>query len=217
MKLLSPAVNNSTGPKLIAFAVLALVIACCSFAQAQQTLKTARVGYLTAGATRDDPGFVAFREGMRDFGYTEGQNVVIEFRSAETKFDRIPRLISELIDLNIDVLVSSSQPGTRAAKAATNTVPIVMIASFDPVATGVVASLARPGGNITGVARLQRELGGKRLEVLKDAIPRITRVGVLWNPDSPGPAQVYKEYETAARGLRIQLLSLEIPSSSPDF
>ena len=111
----------------------------------------------------NDPGFMAFREGMRDLGYIEGKNIIIEFRSGEAKLDRIPGLVEELVQLKVDVLVSSSQPGTRAAQQATKTIPIVMVASFDPVATGIIDSLARPGGNVTGVARLQRELAGKRL------------------------------------------------------
>ena len=185
--------------------------------EAQQAKKIARIGYLTAGGSPKDPGFVAFREGLRKLGYAEGKNLVIEFRSAEAKLDRMPVLVAELVQLKIDVIVSSSQPGTRAAREATQTIPIVMVASFDPVETGIISSLARPGGNITGVARLQRELGGKRMELLKEAIPRITRAGVLWNTDSPGPRQAFKEYEAAARALKIQLLSLEVRSPNADF
>jgi ABC-type uncharacterized transport system substrate-binding protein len=204
--------NRKTVWMLILFA-----LASVHPAEAQQPGKIPRIGYVTAGGSPNDPGFMAFREGLRNLGYIEGKNVVVEFRSAEAKLDRIPGLVAELIQLKVDVLVSSSQPGTRAAKQATKTIPIVMVASFDPVATGVIGSLARPDGNITGVARLQRELGGKRLELLKEAIPRIARVGVLWNSDSPGPHQAFKEYEAAARALKIQLRSLEVRSPNADF
>jgi putative ABC transport system substrate-binding protein len=201
------------------FSLALCAVLCALFvpAEAQQPGKIARVGYMTAGGKPNDPGFVAFKQGLRDIGYIEGKNIVIEFRSAEAKLDRIPGLVAELLQLKIDVLVSSSQPGTRAAKEATETMPIVMIASFDPVARGIVSSLAHPGGNITGVARLQRELGGKRLEMLREAVPRTTRVGVLWNPDTPGPRQAFKEYEAAAPALKIQLKSLEVRSHNPDL
>jgi putative ABC transport system substrate-binding protein len=172
---------------------------------------------MTAGGSRSDAGFVAFNEGLREIGYIDGKNAVIEFRSAEAKLDRIPYLVAEFVQLKLDVLVITAQPAVRAAKKATRTIPIVMVASFDTVATGIVDSLARPGGNITGVARLQRELGGKRLELLKETNPRITHVGVLWNPDSPGPHQAFKEYEAAARSLKIQIHSLEVQSPTDDF
>jgi ABC-type uncharacterized transport system substrate-binding protein len=203
--------------KIYWLALVALFLALSLRAEAQQPGKIPRIGYVTAGGSPNDRGFMAFREGLRNLGYIEGKNVVIEFRSAEAKLDRIPSLVAELVQLKVDVLVSSSQPGTRAAKQATKTIPIVMVASFDPVATGIIGSLARPGGNITGVAGLMRELGGKRVELLKEAIPRITRVGVLWNPDSPGPHQAFKEYEAAARALKIQLRSLEVRTPNADF
>ena len=200
--------------------VLALIVAplfLCSSAAAQQGAKMPKIGYMTAGGRLSDPGFVAFRQGLQDLGYIDGKNASIEFRSAEAKVDRIPALVAELVQLKIDVLVSSSQPGTRAAKDTTKTIPIIMVASFDPVATGIIDSLARPGGNITGVARLQRELGGKRLELLQETLPRISRVGVLWNPDTPGPHQAFKEYETAAPRFKILLQSLEVRGPTPDF
>lgn len=195
----------------------ALLFALSFPAQAQQPGKIPRIGYVTAGGSLTDPGFVAFRQGLRDLGYVEGKTIAIEFRSGEAKLDRISSLVAELIKLKVDVLVSSSQPGTRAAKQTTSTIPIVMVASFDPVATGIVDNLARPGGNITGVARLQRELAGKRLELLNEAIPGISRVGVLWNPDTPGPHQAFKEYEATARALKIEIQSLEVRSPKPDF
>src|SRR5574341_90809 len=194
-----------------------LILSAAPLVLAQQAGKIPRIGYLTAGGSPKDSGFVAFREGLRKLGYEEGKNIVIEFRSAEAKLDRMPVLVAELLQLKVDVLVSSSQPGTRAAKEATQTIPVVMVASFDPVETGVISSLARPGGNITGVVRLMRELGGKRVELLKETIPRISRVGVLWNTDSPGPRQAFKEYEAAARALKIQLVTLDVRSVNADF
>jgi len=199
------------------YAIAFVLLVGGNVAEAQQSGKIPRIGYLTAGGNPNDLGFTAFRQGLRDLGYIEGKNIIIDFRSGEAKLDRIPGLVEELVQLKIDVLVSSSQPGTRAAKEATKSIPIVMVASFDPVATGIVNSLARPGGNITGVARLQRELGSKRLELLKEATPRITRVGVLWNSESPGPRQAFKEYEAAAPALKIHLRSLEVHSPNPDF
>ena len=201
--------------------IVVLTISALIFASAAPRSPTAekvpRIGYVTAGGSPNDPGFMAFREGIHDLGYIEGKNILIEFRSGEAKLDRVPGLVEELVQLKIDVLVSSSQPGTRAAQQATKTIPIVMVASFDPVATGIIDSLARPGGNVTGVARLQRELAGKRLGLLKEVFPRISRVGVLWNSDSPGPHQAFKDYEVAAGALKIQLRSLEVRSPNADF
>ena len=124
------------------------------------------------------------RQGLRDLGHFEGKNILIEYRGAEGKLDRIPSLIAELVQLNVDVLVVATLPAIRAAKQATKTIPIVMVTG-DPVASGIVDSLARPGGNITGLATLSRDLSGKRLELLKEAVPRLSRVGVLWNADEP--------------------------------
>lgn len=217
MKIKTDPQSTTKNSKLHVFAVFVLLVLLCSSAEAQQALKMTKIGYMTAGGRLSDPGFVAFRQGLLDLGYIDGKNTSIEFRSAEAKVDRIPALVAELVQLKVDVLVSSSQPGTRAAKEATKTIPIVMVASFDPVATGIIDSLARPGGNITGVARLQRELGGKRLELLQETVPRISRVGVLWNPDTPGPHQAFKEYEAAAPAFKIQLQSLEVRSPNPDF
>jgi putative ABC transport system substrate-binding protein len=189
--------------------------------QAQQPEKIPRIGYIarraapTVGAP--DAGANAFREGLRDLGYIEGKNIFIEYRYAEEKQERISSLVGEIIQLNVDVLVSPSLPIIRAAKQATKTIPIVMIANADPVATGMIDSLARPGGNVTGLARLTRDLGGKRLQLLVEAVPRITRVGILWDANAPGPAISFKEYETAARSLKIPFQSLEVRGSSDDL
>ena len=186
---------------------------------AQQPGKVPRIGYLAGGGDHSTPGpsVEAFRQGLRDLGYLEGKNILIEFRYVEGKLDRIPSLVAELVQLKVDVLVCTSSSLIRAAKQATKTIPIVMVTGQDPVATGIVNSLARPGGNITGFTRLTRELSGKRLELLKEVIPRISRVGVLWDANAPGTVIGLKEYKAAARALKIPLQSLEVRDPNPDF
>src|SRR5262249_30321689 len=151
----------------------------------------------------------AFRQGLRDLGYIEGKNIFVEYRYAEGVVARIPSLVAELVQLNVDVLVSGNFATIRAAKQATKTIPIVIVTAQDPVAAGLVDSLARPGGNITGLALLTRELSGKRLELLKEIVPKISRVGIIWDTNAPGPVIALKEYKTAAQALKILLLSLE--------
>src|SRR4030095_16414030 len=157
------------------------------------------------------------REGLRDRGYIEGKTILVEYRYGEGKLDRIPSLVAELVRLKVDVLVSPTLPAIRAAKQATKTIPIIMLTNVDPVATGVVDSLARPGGNITGLARFMTELSGKRLELLKEMVPGISRIGVLWDADDSDAAIGFKEYEAAARALKIQLQSLELRGPNPDL
>src|SRR6266550_2195156 len=138
-------------------------------AGAQQPAKVPRIGYMSASGDTNNPGsnVEAFRQGLRDLGYFEGKNILVEYRYAEGNQDRIPGLVAELVQLKVEVLVVGAQASIRAAKQATKTIPIVMVSSVDPVAAGIVDSLARPGGNITGLSRLTRELGGKRLEILR--------------------------------------------------
>ena len=147
---------------------------------AQQPAKVPRIGYVSGTGSTSDPGpyVEALRQGLRDLGYIDGKNIVIEYRGAEAKLDLIPSLVNELVQLKVDVLVSGNFAVARAAQQATETIPIVMVTNQDPVATGLVDSLARPGKNITGFSTLQRELSGKRLELLKEVVPRISRVGV---------------------------------------
>ena len=177
-----------------------MLLAFCFSAEAQQAVKIPRVGYLTAGGDPNNPGpeVEVFRQGLRDLGYIEKKNIMIEYRGAEGKQDRIPALVAELVQLKVDALVITSLPAIRAAKQATQTIPIVMVTTKDPVATGLVDSLARPGSNITGLTRLTRELSGKRLELFKEAVPGISRVGVLWERITPRAAYRFKEYEAAA-------------------
>jgi putative tryptophan/tyrosine transport system substrate-binding protein len=152
---------------------------------------------------------------MRDLGYIEGKNISVEYRYAEGKPDRFPGLVAELVRVKIDVIVSPSLPAVRAAEQATGTVPIVMLVTSDPVAAGLVDSLARPGRNITGLYRLTRDLSGKRLELLREAIPGIGRIGVISDGQGEGSAIALKEYETAARALELQFQSLEISGREP--
>ncbi|MBI2349429.1 MAG: ABC transporter substrate-binding protein [Deltaproteobacteria bacterium] len=196
---------------------LAITLSTPFAAQAQQTKKVPRIGYLDASgdSSAPSPSLEAFRQGLRDLGYIEGRNILVEYRYAVGKLDRIPGLVAELVQLKVDVLVAPVLPAIRAAKQATKTIPLVMVLAVDPVATGIVDSLARPGGNITGLTRLTRDLSGKRLELLREAVPGLSRVGVLWDTEAPGPAIAFKEYEAAARALKIQLQSLEVQGPNP--
>jgi putative ABC transport system substrate-binding protein len=184
-------------------------------AQAQQPKKNPRIGFLTSSSASAYVNRVeAFLGGLRDLGYVDGQNIVIEYRYAEGKNDRLPELTAELVRLKVDVIVAGGDTSVRAAKKATETIPIVTTIVSDPVALGFVASLARPGGNITGFTSLARELGGKRLELLKEAVPRLSRLAVLANRDNPGYSVQMKEIEVVAEGLRMQVqaFGVQVPN-----
>jgi len=174
-----------------------------------QAKKVPLVGYLIerSGPTSFDE---AFRRGLRELGYTEGRNIVIEYRWADGKTERLPLLAAELVRLKVDVIVTSGTPGGLAAKNATSTVPIVMASGGDFVADGLVASYSRPGGNITGLSVFARELSGKRLEILKEAIPGITRVAAAFNTLNPGTRSLFKETEAAATKLGLTAVPLDI-------
>jgi putative tryptophan/tyrosine transport system substrate-binding protein len=189
-------------------------------AEAQQRAKVPRIGYLSNSGDPSAPGPLveAFRQGLKDRGHIEGKNILVEYRYVEGKLDRVPGFVAELVRFKVDLLVIGLLlPGVRAAKEATKTIPIVMVSAVDPVATGIVDSLARPGGNITGLATLQRDLSAKRLELLKEVAPGISRVGVLWDSNAPGPTIAFKEYEAAARALELRLRSLEVRGPNPDL
>ena len=189
-------------------------------AEAQQQPKVPRIGYVTGSGGANNPGrnIEAFQQGLRDLGYIERKNILVEYRYAEGNLDQLPGLVAELVQLKPDVLVVESLTGINAAKQATKTISIVMVTTQDPVATGIVDSLARPGGNITGVTTMSRELSGKRLELLKEAIPGISRVGVLsGNPGSLGNAPIKKQYEAASRALKIPLQFLDVQGPNPDL
>jgi putative tryptophan/tyrosine transport system substrate-binding protein len=195
----------------IALGALFLALSVC--VDAQQPSKIPRIGYVSVSGNADNPGRLveAFRQGLRDLGYVEGKNILVEYRYAAVEPDR--DLVAELVKTNVDVLVSSSAGAIRAAKQATKTIPIVMVAPFDPVEIGIVESLARPGGNITGLTRLSQQLNGKRLELFKEAVPVISRVGILAAQGFSG----LKEYESAARPLKISIRYLEARGPTPDL
>lgn len=196
---------------LLAFGLLIVPLA----AEAQQPGKVPRIGFLGAtSAAEYAPRVEAFRQGLRDLRYVEGKDIVIEFRWAEGKYDQLPGLAAELVRLKVDVLVTHGTPGTRAAKGATTTIPIVMMVSGDAVATGLVASIARPGGNLTGSTFFNPELAAKRLELLKEAVRRITRVAVLLNPDNPINGPVLQAMEATARSLKVVLQQVEARGSN---
>jgi putative ABC transport system substrate-binding protein len=206
---------KKAGVLSILFVVALLAVAV--IADAQQPKKVPRIGYLSGAGDPSNPGpnVEAFRRGLQELGYIEGKNILVEYRYIEGKRDRIPSLVAELVQLKVDVLVSPNLPAIRAAKQATKTIPIVMVTNWDPVAEGLIDSLARPGGNITGLSRLTRDLSGKRLELLKEAVPGISRVGVL--DDADAQTKAFKDFEAAARALKIQLQSLEIRGPNPDL
>jgi putative ABC transport system substrate-binding protein len=200
------------GSMLFAGALLALAVT----VEAQQPTKVPRIGYLSGAGDPSNPGpnVEAFRRGLQELGYIEGKNILVEYRYIEGKRDRVPSLVAELVQLKVDVLVSPNLPAIRAAKQATKTIPIVMVINWDPVVEGLIDSLARPGGNITGLSRLTRDLSGKRLELLKEVVPGISRVGVL--DDADAYLKAFKDYQAAGRALKIQLQSLEIRGPNPD-
>ena len=198
--------------KMILFWLTTIVgLATCPPVWAQQPSKIATIGYLAAGAhSTEIDRTEAFRQGLRELGYTEGRNITIEWRFAEGKLDRVPALAAELVNLKVDVIVTGGGAATRAAKRATSTIPIVMGQDSDPVGAGLVASLARPGGNITGLSAYGPELAGKRLEILKEIVPNLSRVAVIGTSTQPDYAQVLKEIELAAGALKLQVQYLDI-------
>jgi putative ABC transport system substrate-binding protein len=197
--------------KITVLTLCALLLAFCLPASAQQTVKVPRIGYLT-GATRDGQSarIESFRQGLRELGYVEGKNIVIEYRFAEEKRDRLSALAAELVRLKVDVIVTGGGGITRAAKEATNTIPIVMAQDSDPVGNGFVASLARPGGNITGLSNLSPEISGKQLELLKEIIPKLSRVAALGTSTNPANAPQLRELELAAGALNVKLQYLAV-------
>ena len=199
---------------LLSILVVAVVVLVGDLAAAQQSKKVPRIGYLTSRAPASDfTRSEAIRVALRELGYIEGQNIATEYRYAEGKLDRLPELAAELVRLKVDVIVvAGAEPDVRAAKNATKTIPIIMVgAGRDPVEAGLVESLARPGGNVTGITTLNRELGGKRLELLKEAIPKLVRVAVLYDPTIPGTTREVKEVlPVAARALGLTVRTWEI-------
>jgi putative tryptophan/tyrosine transport system substrate-binding protein len=188
--------------------VLSLLVAPLA-TEAQPPTPVYRIGYLL-GATREQEPFVeAFLEGMRVLGYVEGQNFVMEYRGAEGQYERLPALAAELVRLKVDVLLAVFTPVALAAKDATTTIPIVMMGTGDPVGNGLVASLARPGGNVTGVSVLSPDLVGKQLEFLKEVFSTVSRVAILWNPANPVHPPTVRAADVAAQALGVQLHLVE--------
>jgi putative tryptophan/tyrosine transport system substrate-binding protein len=197
--------------KWLGLLVIAFVLVVGEVVAQAQPGRIPRLGFLYASSPSPNVQ-IRFLQGLRKFGYVEGQNITIEFRSAKGQFERLPVLAAELVRLNVDVIVTGGSTATRAAREATGTIPIVMTQDNDPVASGFVASLARPGGNVTGLSTLRPEISGKRLELLKEVVPGLSRVAVLGASDNPGNAQALKEVELAAGALKVQLQYLDIRS-----
>ena len=182
---------------------------------AQQPVKVPRIGLLSSFSPSDTALWhQAFLQGLRDLGWVAGKNIGIEYRYAEGRKDRLPELAADLVRLKVDCIVAAVPPDALAAKNATRAIPIVVASGGDPVAEGLVENLARPGGNITGLSQMVQELGGKRLELLKELVPTLSRVAVLWNPQNPFSTLSWKEIQLPARQLRVELHSLEV--QSPD-
>ena len=199
--------------KIFVFALGAVFLALSFPSGAQQPTKIPRIAWLTASSLSAQSARIeAFRQGLRELGYIEGKNIIIEWRSAEGKLDRLPALATELVRLKVDVIVTTGPTATRATKEASSTIPIVMAFDNDPVGNGFVASLARPGGNITGLSSLAPEISGKQLELLKEIIPRLSRVAVLGTSTQPGYGQILKEMERAAGALKMKLQYLDVLS-----
>ena len=195
--------------------VLATIfLATFSPAHAQQTKKVQRIGYLAAlAASGDLPRLEAFRQGLRALGHVEGQNIAIEYRYTEGRFERLPEIADELVRLKVDILVAVTTNAAVAAKNATRTIPIFFFGVTDPIGAGLVDSLARPGGNLTGLTNIASVLSGKRLELLKETVPKLSRVAVLWDPKNPGSTPQWNESQLAARELGLQVHSMEVSSA----
>jgi len=206
--------------KIAVVILCAMLLALGSSADAQQPAKIPRIGVLSTAGDSRIPGFQieAFRKGLLDIGYIDGKNVLVDYRYAEGNQDRLPPIVAELVQLKVDVLVVTALTALRVAKQATQTIPTVMVILSDPVATGIVDSLARPGRNITGFTRLSRELSGKRLELLKETVPKISRAAVLWDGNAPGSAAALKEYQAASHApLKMHIEPLEVRGPDPDL
>lgn len=203
--------------KILLLGVASFILASFGLAEAQQTTKAIpRIGFISS-STGDSSMFDAFQQGLRDLGYVEGKNILIEHRYAEGRLDRMPTFVQEFVQHKVDVIVAANNVAIRAAKEATKTIPIVMLSSIDPVGAGYVESFARPGGNITGLTHLSRDISAKRVELLKELLPRLSRVGILWDAAGPGSAVAFKEYEAAVRAFKLDLRSIEVRGPNPDF
>jgi putative ABC transport system substrate-binding protein len=198
-------------PTPLVAALAALLFTLCASSEAQQTKKIPRIGYLAATKTGAIAARTeAFRKGLRELGYAEGKNIVVDYRYADGNPDRERELAAELVRQNMDVIVTTGPTVTRTVKEATATIPVVFAQDGDPVASGFVASLQRPGGNLTGLSTLSPELSGKRLELLKEVLPKLSRVGVIGDSNEPNNAQIVKELQGAAEALKVKLQVLDV-------
>jgi putative ABC transport system substrate-binding protein len=199
--------------RIIITLLVTFLLTTVSYAQAQQSGKVARIGFLGNSTAALEANLVGpFREGLRDFGYVEGKNILIEYRWAEGKYERFPALLAELIALKVELIVTAGTPATQAYQKARTTLPLVMIAVGDPVGTGVVASLDHPGGNITGLTSISPELEGKRIELLREVLPKLSHIAVMWNPKNAYHAIENKEVESVAAAFKMKVLYLGIES-----
>src|SRR5262245_4573335 len=202
---------RSEHKKIPCFVLSALLVALCVSVDAQQPKKVSRIGYLSASsASALSARIEAFRQGLRELGYAEGKDIIVEWRYAEGKLDRQRELAAELMRLKVEVIVPAGPEPTRAAKTATSAIPIVMTNDPDPVGDGFIANLARPGGNITGLSTFAPELSGKRLEILREVVPKLSNVAILGTSTAPGQAQMIRESELALNAFRVKLQYLDI-------
>jgi putative ABC transport system substrate-binding protein len=197
--------------KVFWFALCAALFALCSFAQAQQAGKIYRIGMLFFGS-RDQPHLESFKQGLRERGYTEGENIAIEYRYAEGRQDRLRELAAELVQLKVDVIVVTADISAEAAKQATKTIPIV-VTTGDQVASGLADSLAKPGGNVTGLSVVLADLSGKRVEILRETLPKMTRLATLWDPSVRLAGPVFRETSLAAQAFSLRLHSFEVTTA----
>ena len=200
-------------------AAVGMLFAVGTIAGAQEPKKIPRIGYIsgTGNQMNQGPYVEALRGGLRNLGYVEGKNFVIEYRGAGGKTELYSTLVNELVQLKVDVLVVPTLPSILAAKQATKTIPVVMVSNRDPVETGIVESLARPGGNITGLATLSQDLSGKRLEFLREVVPKLMRVGIIPKPRGPATTISFEEYTAAAHALKLQLHTMEVDPQKSDL
>ena len=205
--------------KIAVSVIITLVFFLFHLAEAQQPAKMPRIGLIYSSGTAQNPSplFDAFRQGLQDLGYVEGKNILLEHRYGKGRLDRMPALLSDLVQDKVDVIVATNNVAISAAQKATKTIPIVIVTSVDPVAAGYVKSFAQPGGNITGIASLSKDISAKRIEVLRELLPRLSRAGILWDAAGPGPAIKFKEYEEAAQNFKFDLRSIEVRGPTPDL
>ncbi|MGE5220352.1 MAG: ABC transporter substrate-binding protein [Chloroflexota bacterium] len=193
-------------------------LACCNSAGAQQPARAMpTIGFVVAADTLSTSSFDVLRSELRDLGYVEGKNISIERRYAEGRLDRISEIVNDFVQQKVALIIAPNNVAIQAARKATGAIPIVMMSSIDPVEAGYVKSFTHPGGNITGLTSVNRELSAKRVELLRELLPKVSRIGVLWDADGPGPAIAFKKYQAAARAFKLAMRSLEVRGPKPDF